>query len=215
MSRGFPSNTAAALGSSLVRPITFAKIEFDAETLYLHNGLGSYVWGSETWTGLGDFASISSVEEAIQVKPYALTLTVSGIDTSINDFPETALTLNYYLRPVTIYLGCVDVDDALIDDPTQIWAGHVDAMDVTVGAQGETGDLISMTCESELSKFDRSSSRRFTNEQLQADYSGDKLFSAMHLIEGAKVRWRNGNASGVAGVPDTHGGNPDPDKHQR
>ena len=215
MSRGFPSNTAAALSSTLVRPITFAKIEFDAETLYLHNGLGSYEWDGETWSGLGDFASVSSVEEAIQVKPYALTLTLSGIDSDVNDFPETALTLNYYLRPVTMYLGCVDGDDELIDDPTQIWAGHIDAMDVTVGHDGPAGDIISMTCESELSKFDRSSSRRFTNEQQQADYAGDKIFSAMHLIAGAKIRWRNAGTSGLGGVPDTHGGNPDPDKHQR
>ncbi len=92
MSRGFPTNTAAQLTSALVRPVTFAKIEFDAETLYLHNSLGSYVWDSQTWSGLGDFASISSVEEAIQVKPYALTLTLSGIDSDVNDFPETALT---------------------------------------------------------------------------------------------------------------------------
>ena len=185
MSRGFPSNTAAAMASALVRPVTFCKIEFAAGTLYLSNGLGSYTWGGETWTGLGDFASVQTIEEADDVRPYGITLQLSGLDSTMW---TTALQLDWYLRPVTLYLACVDADDELIDDGTQIWAGVIDGMDVSCGADG--GDIISMTCESELANFERASHRKYTNEQLQADYPGDLFFSAMAQIQGAKLRWR-------------------------
>ena len=194
MSRGFPTNTANAIASETVRPVTFAKIEFSAGTIYCHNGLGTYSWDSQDWTGVGTFGSVSSVEEATAVRPYSLPLTLSGLDTTMS---STARALDWYLRPVTLFLGCLSESDVLLDDPTQIWAGHIDGMDMTVGS--EESDLISMTCESELANFERASHRKYTNEQLQSDYSGDLFLSAISEVGGAKIRWRGTTANDVAG----------------
>ena len=212
MTRGFPTNTVAALDSIFVRPISFAKVEFAAATLYMSNGIGSYTWGGNTYTGLGDFGSVSEVSEAIQVKPYALTLTLSGLDSTLS---TTALTLDYYMRPVTLYLGCLDASDDLIDDPTQVWAGHVSNMSITVGETSEQGDIIALTAESELAQFDRSSNLKFTNQALQAAYSGDLGLEFLPEIEGKRIRWRGVYGNDMGGVNDDTGGNPDPDKHER
>jgi hypothetical protein len=149
------------------------------------------------WFGVGDLGSISQVEEGLDVSPYAITLTLSGLDATISG---VALTEDYYLHPVTVYLGVLDADDVLIADPTQIWAGFMDQMNMSVGADG--GDAIQLIAESELSRFNKSLNLMYTNAAQQEKSSGDLFFNFMHKIEGAKIDWgaRKTGSSGT-GTP--------------
>lgn len=184
MSRGFPTAVATALAQQNVAIVTFAKLEFPSGTVYVHNSLGSYTWGGQEWLGVGDLGSISQVEEGLDVSPYAITLTLSGLDATISG---AALTEDYYLHGVTVYLGVLDADDALIDTPTQIWAGFMDQMNMSVGADG--GDAIQLVAESELSRFNKSLNLMYTNTAQQERSTGDLFFNFLHRIEGAKVNW--------------------------
>ena len=136
------------------------------------------------WFGVGDLGSISQVEEGLDVSPYAITLTLSGLDATISG---AALTEDYYLHGVTVYLGVLDADDVLIDTPTQIWAGFMDQMNMTVGADG--GDAIQLVAESELSRFNKSLNLMYTNTAQQERSTGDLFFNFLHRIEGAKINW--------------------------
>jgi len=184
MSRGFPAAVSTALAQQNVAIVTFAKLEFPSGTVYLHNSLGSYTWGGHDWLGVGDLGSISQVEGGLDVSPYAITLTLSGLDATISG---AALTEDYYLHGVTVYLGVLDTDDVLIDTPTQIWAGFMDQMNMTVGADG--GDAIQLVAESELSRFNKSLNLMYTNTAQQERSSGDLFFNFLHRIEGAKINW--------------------------
>ena len=62
MSRDFPTNVAAALIADHVATVTFVKLEFSSGTLYLHNSIGTYTWGSQNWLGVGDLGDISAIE---------------------------------------------------------------------------------------------------------------------------------------------------------
>ena len=77
------------------------------------------------------------LKKGSDVSPYKITLTLSGLDATISG---AALTEDYYMHPATIYLGALDADDALIADPTVVWEGVMDQMDLTIGASG--GDSI-------------------------------------------------------------------------
>ena len=184
MSRGFPAAVATALAQQNVAIVTFSKLEFPSGTVYLHNSLGSYTWGGQEWLGVGDLGSISQVEEGLDVSPYAITLTLSGLDATISG---AALTEDYYLHGVTVYLGVLNADDVLIDTPTQIWAGFMDQMNMTVGADG--GDAIQLVAESELSRFNKSLNLMYTNTAQQERSTGDLFFNFLHRIEGAKINW--------------------------
>jgi len=198
MSRGFPANVATALAQQHVAIVSFAKLEFPSGTVYVHNSLGTYTWGGQDWLGVGDLGSISQVEEGLDVSPYAITLTLSGLDATISG---VALTEDYYLHPVTVYLGVLDTDDVLISDPTQIWAGFMDQMNMSVGADG--GDAIQLIAESELSRFNKSLNLMYTNVAQQEKSAGDLFFSHMHKIEGAKIDWgaKSTGSSGGVGTP--------------
>lgn len=184
MSRGFPANVATALAQQHVSIVTFAKLEFPSGTVYVHNSLGTYTWGGQDWLGVGSLGSISQVEEGIDVSPYAITLTLSGLDATMSG---AALTEDYFMRPVTIYMGVLDSDDSLLANPTPIWSGFMDQMNLSVGSEG--GDAIQLIAESELSRFDVSRNLMYTNAAQQERYSGDLFFSHIHKVQGAKFNW--------------------------
>jgi hypothetical protein len=202
MSRTWSDNTTnndavkAALASQHVEIVSFAKLEFPSGTVYLHNSLGTLTWGGNDWLGVGDLGAISQVEEALDVSPYAITLTLSGLNTTIT---AAALTENYFMHSATIYIGVLDSDAELITTPTQIWSGYMDQMNMSVGADG--GDGIEMICESELSRFNRSSNLMYTNVSQQAKSSGDLFFNHIHKVEGAKINWGASQMPGGTGVP--------------
>jgi len=196
MSRGFPSDVLTALSSDHVALVTFAKLEFPSGTLYLHNSIGTYTWGGNDWLGTGDLGEISQLEEGAEISPYKITLSLSGLDATISG---AALTEDYYLQPVTVYLGVLNANDVLIADPTIVWEGAMDQMELSVGAAD--GDTIVLTAESELARFDKASNLKYTDAQLQSDSAGSLGFEFMADIEGAKIRWGDPNSDSVAGGP--------------
>lgn len=209
MSRDFTSAQNTALQAQNVNLLMFARLEFPSGTIYVHNGLGTYTWGSTTygiattqnWDGVGDLGSVSTVEEGLGVSPYAITLQLSGLDSTISG---AALTEDYFMRGVTVFLGLLNDSDVLIDTPVQVWAGFMDQMNITVGKDG--GDTIELIAESELSRFDKSSDLMYTNASQQQRFSGDLAFNYMHVIEGQKIKWGSPNGgSGPADNPQTPG----------
>jgi len=198
VSRGFPTAVANALATSYVSMVTFAKLEFPNGTVYLHNSIGTFTWGGNDWLGVGDLGTISEIEEGIDVSPYKLTLALSGLDAAISG---AALTQDYYNQPVTVYLGVLDANDVLLADPTIVWQGVMDQMDLSVGA--ESGDVIQLTCESELARFDKASNRKYTDSQQQNDFASDVAFEFMAQIEGAKIRWGDANSQNITGISNT------------
>tara|TARA_B100001939_G_scaffold127192_2_gene110227 strand:- start:2714 stop:3358 length:645 start_codon:yes stop_codon:yes gene_type:complete len=189
MSRTFTSAQNTALESSHVNLLMFAKLEFDSGTVYVHNGIGTYTWtesgSSRDWLGVGDLGAISQVQEGLDVSPYAITLTLSGLPDA--SFASKALTENYYKRPAAVWVGLLDSTDSLIGTPVQVWSGFMDQMNMSVGADG--GDVIQLIAESELARFDKSSDLMYTNASQQDRHSGDKFFNFIHKIQGQKLDW--------------------------
>ena len=202
MSRSFSTSVKNALKSQTVRIVMFAELDFSSGTLYVHDGIGTYTWGSEDWLGVGDFGSISSIEEGSEVSPYSINLTLSALDTTM---AGAALTEDYFMRDVTVYMGILDEDDALIDTPVQVWAGFMDVMTITAGSSG--GDSITLIAESELSKFDRSRNLKYTHANQQKKDSTDLFFEFLKDIEGVKVRWKSNKSENLTGSSSGQYGN--------
>ena len=194
MSRGFPTNVANALATQHVSLVTFVQLAFPSGTVYLHNSIGTYTFGGNDYLGVGDLGAISPLEEGADISPYQITLSLSGLDSTI---AGAALTEDYYMHAVTVLLGVLNADDALLADPTVVFEGFIDQMNISVGADG--GDVITLTAESELARFDKASNIKYTDLQLQSEFSGDLALEFMPDIEGAKIRWGDPTSDSVAG----------------
>lgn len=210
MSRDLAANTAAQYAASHVNPILFVKLEFNpstAGTIYLHNGLGPYTWGGQTWTGTGDLGQVSAIEEGEQISPYNISLTLSGLDASL---AAEAVKQDYYQRPITLYLGALNSSDQLVADPDAIWSGFMDQMNVVVG--GDNGDTIELSAESELAMFGRSRNVLYTNARQQSDSTGDTFFTHLQEMEDITLDWgkrKAGSGGGTRVITDeTENGDP-------
>ena len=169
MSRSLDASLVTSSTSNYFNFYVFVKLEFDAATIYVHNGIGTFTFGGNDYLGVGDFGGISVIEEGNEISPYAISLTLSALDAT---FLNTALTLDYYMRPITIYIGAIDSAGVLVADPDELWSGKMDTMDVIVGED----NAIHLTCENDLAIFDKSNGKRSSNTQQQDDYSGDLFF---------------------------------------
>jgi hypothetical protein len=119
----------------------------------------------------------------------------------------TALLEDYFMRPVSIYIGVLSADDELLDTPLEMWAGFMDVMSISAGEEGGDGDQVFVTCESELAAFDRTAGLRYTNQSQQQQYPLDTFFEFMAKISGLKVKWRgDSDAAGINTIGNIVGG---------
>lgn len=193
MSRGLSSPNVTASTALHVRPLPFIKCEFDSATLRLHLGVGTYTWGSQTWTGMGALGQVGGLEEGVDLSPFGITLRLNALDSTLLAMAEGEEVFN---RRVTIYVGFLDDNGQLVDTPAERWSGWGDTMSLQLGGDS---DGIDLQCESEMRFFDRSNGARFTDEDQQTRYSGDVMFQYLAQIVDAKVAWGPNGGSAVVG----------------
>ena len=200
MSRGLSSPNVTASTALHVRPLPFLKCAFDSGTLYLHLGVGTYVWGSQTWTGMGALGQIGSLDEGVDLSPFGVSVRLNALDSTLLAIAEGEEVFN---RRVTVYVGFLDENGALIDTPAERWSGWGDSLAIQLGGDQ---DGLELQCESEMRFFDRSNGARFTDEDQQTRYSGDVMFQYLDQMIDARVTWGpSGNVASV-GAP-TRGDN--------
>jgi len=206
MTRAIGSSTLSALESDTAHPIIFVELRIDEgspETIdRLHTGLGTITWGGNNWTGTGTLATFEGVPETMGLSPNAVRMGLSGVDSSITDL---VFSTNYYRAPVNVYLGALS-DGALVEDPSQIFAGFIESIEMVMA--DEDGDTVMLTAESELILFKRSKEVRYTDSRLQNEFSGDLGLEFMAQVVNAKVVWR-GNQQAAIGTGGSRGGGGD------
>lgn len=183
MPRDCTPDFAAALSQPVMRPAFFVEANFVSGPVYVWSGLGEITWSSKRWVGLGSMGSISTIEEGTDVEAKGITLTLSGLDGSL-----LKQTLQEYRPglPVLIYLGLFDDSGALIADPVLSFSGRMDQPTIEVGADTAT---ISINCENKLLMLNNSVERRYTNEDQQLDYPGDRGFEFVNSIQQTTIYW--------------------------
>lgn len=154
------------LNDAALIPVIFADLGFDSAHLYVHTDLGTITTGGHDWLGVGSFASISGIEETDDGTPTGMSLTLSGIDTTIL---TAALTEAYMDRPVVIYLAVRDMVTGAISSLHQLASMKMDSMVINAG--NETA-RISLNTESEWINFDKSLMRYLSDSNEQLNYPG-------------------------------------------
>ena len=157
-------------------------LDFTSGMVRVHDGIGSISWGGNTYDGIGTLGGVESVDESVEVIARPLSLTLSGVDTSL---VSTAMTETYQNRTVTIYLGFLDeMTNTVVDTPEVSWEGRMNQMSIS---SSEGGAAIKLTCEHRLRREMRIA--RYTNEDQQLLFSGDRFFDLVTSIKGFVSKW--------------------------
>jgi hypothetical protein len=150
--------------------------------VYVWSGYSSIVWNSQTWVGLGALGSVSTISDNSTVEAKGITLTLSGIDSTL--LPEAEI--HYALGlPAIVYLGFFD-QNQLIANPVSIFNGRMDVpqFDIT----GKTVTL-AINCEDRLMDMNVAVDRRYTQDDQQRDFAGDVAMQFVTEIQEMTLYW--------------------------
>lgn len=196
--RSITSNVLVELSAGRCRPFYMAAIQFLSGTSYLWTGIGNITWNSQTWVGLGSLAQVSAISQNSDVSAENITLVLSGIPADLVSQAISECRQNY---SVQVWLGFMSDSNQIIVDPVLLFLGHMDVPTVQDGGDTCT---ISITAENPLVDLQRSSSRRYTHDDQQIAFPGDKGFQFVPSIQTWNGVWGkpgagSGSSSGSGG----------------
>lgn len=181
-----PRNLTAALLAEFqaknLRPAIFVQIQFTSGISYIWSGVGSVQWNGQTWLGVGAFGNISAIEESSNIQANGVTLSLSGIDSTLIAKALNELRQNY---PVQMWFGAIDGGN-VVADPWNCFSGRIDVPTVDEGAQTST---ISINVESRLIDLQRSRERRYTDQDQQGEFPGDLGFQYVPALQDFSGVW--------------------------
>jgi len=186
MSRDITTEMQAVATDDVVRPFFMVDLYF-ATNLRLWTGLGTLIHGSKDYIGTGDLLNISSFEENSELSAVGVTLQLNGVKTTL---VQKARDEYYQGKVATIKLGAFDETGSIISDPVTVFSGFMDIMTINEGAETST---ITLTLENKLLQLERANERRYTNEDQQLDYPGDKGFEFVNSLQDKEIIWGRGD----------------------
>ncbi len=182
MSRIVSATNATEADKLSIVAVVMADLDFVSGIIRVHDGSGSLAFGGNTYSGVGTFGGVDTVDENIDIVARGIKLTLSGVDSA---FVTPTMTEVYQNRDVTLYLGFVNQDTgALLATPETIWEGRMNQMSIRIDKGIAT---IELSCEHRMRREPRVA--RYTDEDQRVIFSGDRFFDLMYAIQGFIGKW--------------------------
>ena len=202
MARNLTGLVTTEIAKTTVTPVNLVYLDFDGGAVRMWNGHNDLVLTgysdadlNGTYQGVGDLGSISAVREAMDVQATGITLSLSGIPSTLLSL---ALSDNYQNRTASVWVAFLDSNDAVIADPYNSFKGRMDVLTINDG--GDFG-ILSVFCESRLTDLQRPREIRYTDKEQQFLYPGDTAFDQIPSLIDKPVFWGFGPPIGPnAGV---------------
>ena len=187
MSRDITTAFNDALTERVVKPLLAVKLDFSDGILRMWNGYGDLTMtvdgSSQTFTGGGDLMGVSQIEESSMLQMSGVTLTLSGIKSSLI---ATALSANYTNRDGAIYLGLINTAGNIVSDSYTLFKGKMDVLNIS---EGEETTMIQIKLENRLITFEKPANRMYTLEDQKVDYPNDLGFEFIPDLQDKEIIW--------------------------
>ena len=198
MSREITSAAQGASQAEVARPVLLAELDFPSGFLRVNSTDRGIFFDSQgasplnEFFGVGHLGSIGTLGETSSLQARGVELALSGIPAAhISAAFESAQG-----RPGRIWIGFLDDSYALIVEPVLVFSGLIDNSSIDIG---ETA-TVTVTVESRLIAWERAKIRRYTNEDQQQRFSGDKFLEFVNQTVDKEILW----GVGGDGVPRVH-----------
>ena len=188
MSRSLPTGFGTLTDQPVFRPVFLVELQWVSGTIRFWNGYGNISWGGNVFTGTGHLGGISSLGETSDLSANGVTLSLSGIPTSLI---LNALEDDSQGRPGKVWIAGMDATGAFGADPYLIFDGFISTCPME-----ENGDTSTIQVKLEKELIDRRlNNRRYTHEDQQIDYPGDLIFKFVAGLWDKEVTWGGKTAS--------------------
>ena len=189
MTRSIGSSFLAQLNSAQLRPFYAVKINFPTSALLLTTTYKDLTVAGDDYIGSGNILSISNISESSDVRATGIEIKLSGLDSSIL---SAGLTDDASGMGVEVHFGVLTTSsntDTIVDTPYKIFSGFVDTM--VISEDGETSTLI-FTVENKLIALERPVDRRYTDQDQQNLFSGDRGCEFVTSLQDKSIAWGAG-----------------------
>lgn len=180
--RDLDSYLRAGAVSEEFRYVVMVHAAFPSGDLYVHNGVGTHTYDGNDYLGVGAFGSIEVIEENTTLVDSPIKMSLSSITQEVLDAIRND---DIYGRAVNIYVAALDNNDQLAGTPTLWLTGYMDAPSVNIGQDNG----VSITIQTKAGLLKRRNNKRFTLEDHQTDYSGDKFFEFLPYLMETDLQW--------------------------
>lgn len=185
MARPLDTGVQAASIASQVTLVAAVKLQFQTGTVFANTSPYSLVIAGDTYLGVGQFGSVTDVQESVEVRSFQTSLKLSGVDPADIGL---ALGAGYKNQPGTIYAVFLNnLTHQIIGTPPIIFKGLMDVMAITFGADGSAG--VELSLSNRLANWDVARIRRYTDEDQQAAFPGDLGCSLVAAMQDKEVIW--------------------------
>lgn len=183
MSRTLPAALATEFGAIELKPFQAVEIEFSDGILRFWTGFGELNVDGKSWSGIGQVLGISEATEAADLAASGITVTLSGLDTSVL---SAILNENYKLRPLSIYVGALDADNIPVSTLYKTFDGRMDTINIQENADKVT---LVINAESRLIDLNRPRTRKLTDAEQKSRYPGDDSLAQVALLADRQLDW--------------------------
>jgi len=192
--QGIDAAIVARLGADTSYPFFAVKAEFDTDDVLVWSGTEDLTLNSETYSGAGEFLSISKIEEDSEINSNGIVVVLAYMDKTVLNY---ALTENYQNRPLTVFLGFTMGGGNEIAGSMTVFKGRMQSMKISDTPDGAT---IAVSAESRLNDLRRPRGYRYTNDAQDHLFSGDKGLAYIQTLQDQQILW------GMAGNSNYGGG---------
>lgn len=181
MTRGLATSDHTA---EVVRPVALLYLDLPSGAIRVNSSDRTISYGGNDYTGVGNLGAISDVEDVAEVQAANVTVTMSGLNTTLL---SSVFTDHYQGRPAIIYLGFLDSSYALTAGGVfELFTGRIDYMELSTD---ESTSAITCHLENELVDWERPNVLRFNNETQQMLYAGDKGLEYVEQMVENEIKW--------------------------
>lgn len=182
MSRDIDAALKAASKQDKIQPVILVKLKYDSADVNVWSGFGTLSFGGEDYLGVGDFGSVSPIQEDSELATSSIQLTLSGINPALL---SVQLNEHYQGNPATVWLGMFDNTTQALLTPTIIFKGLMDNSQITLGKTG----IITVNVTNRLARWDKTNDRRYNNNDQKNLFPDDDFFQFVEGLSEKVLVW--------------------------
>ena len=183
MARSLPAGYNAALTTNPIRIGVLVDIHWANTVTYVWSGYGDMVYEGNTYLGVGQLGSISTVSESGSIQADGIEIGLTGIPASM---VSTVLTEARQGKTVSIHQALFDEDWALIDVYENVFKGILDVPVINKSAKNAS---IVVKAENRLIELQKTRVRRYTDQDQKDMYPNDPGLEFVAGLQDVEIRW--------------------------
>lgn len=165
------------IDASVSSPVYLVQIGFQSTTLYLSSLRRNITWNGQTWLGNSWLRPVRPINETADIRAVGIEIELVGVSSSLLSI---ALQNIDQSKDAYQYLGMLDSNGEIIEDPVLLFKGKVDTVQINDALQDPT---ITIQCESPYARLLRPNNFRYTSENQKALFAGDRGFEYVPGLE--------------------------------